>query len=425
MTPFLTILIEGGISAISHTIAGMQLSPLRFSKKKSICLWTIYILLFVISGFYIIPVVKESPLLPPIWFSFLYLGHIILYFFTTQGNFSRRLFMYVSYSVFFSATCGINEYFRTFIFSGDTIYNHLISIVFLAAMFYLLLFRFKPIVEQSAPYLKQEWIFLTLLMFLFFCLIVTYFIFPNTMDSFSFPQATTFLLVIIVLLSTLHIVFICLRNIILASHAKQSNLQLELISAQVEVQKKHITESRRMIHDVRHHNRMILTLAQSGSTESLINYLTEIDSIYSPETEMLWCENDIVNSIFTIYSQKALKENISCDLRASVDQDISVLSSDLVAIIGNLFENAIHGAMSSKKKNVKIRIFTKQNKLVFHVENDCMESIQYDEMPTSQYGVGLYSVITSLERYQGELSLKACNGTFKAIALLNICNTET
>ena len=309
-----------------------------------------------------------------------------------------------------------------FIFLTDSIFNHLICASFLAVMLYLLLFRFKPLVEKSAPYLKHEWIFLTFLMFLFFCLVISFFVIPNSMNSFTFPQASIFLLVIIILLSTFHIIFICLGNIILASHAKQSALQLELITAQMEAQKKIITESRRMKHDLRHHSQTLLTLVQTGAAESLIHYLKDIDSVCPSEIETLWCENDIVNSIFTIYSQKALQQNINCDLRASICQDFPVLPSDLVAIIGNLFENAIHGAQLSEKetKHIKIRVSPKQKKLVIHVENDCLDTIQYDEMPTSQYGIGLYSVTTSLKKYQGELSLYANNGTFKATALLNI-----
>lgn len=422
MTPFLTMLLEGSTSAISHAIAGMSLSPLRFSKKKSLCLWSVYALAFVIIGFFITPNIKGSPFLSSAWFFLLYLVHITLYFLFTQGNFFRRLFMYVCYSAFFSATCGINEYFRAFIFSADSIYNHLICACFLSVMLYLLLCHFKPLVDKSAPYLKHEWIFLTLLMFLFFCLIVTFFIFPNSMDSFSFPQASIFLLVIIVLLSTFHIFFICLRNMILASRVKQSELQLELISAQVEAQKKIIAESRRMKHDIRHHNRTLFSLAQTGAHDSLLNYLKDMDSIYPLETETLWCENDIVNSIFTVYSQKAHKYNINCDLHASINQDIPIQPSDLVAIIGNLFENAIHGAMESEKDtmSIKIRIFPKMKKLVIHVENDCAESLQYDEMPLSQYGIGLHSVTASLKKYQGELSIKAYDGIIKAVALINI-----
>lgn len=426
MTPFLTMLLEGSVSALSHAVAGMNLSPLRFSKKISLCIWTTYFLFFVITGFFIVPGVKGHPVLAPIWFAVLYLVHITLYFFTTQGDFSRRLFMYVSYSAFFSAACGINEYFRTFIFFTDSIYNHLICIGFLSLMLYLLLFRFKPLVEKSAPYLKREWGFLTLLMFLFFCLIITFFIFPNSISSFTFSQASVFLLVIILLLSTFQIIFICLRNMILASRAKQSDLQLELISAQVEAQKKIIAESRRMKHDLRHHNLTLLHLAENGAMESLLNYLKDMNFGYLSESEQLWCENDIVNSLFTVYSKKAQEYHIHCDLLASIPQDIPIYPSDLVAIIGNLFENAIHGAQASGKENtnIKIRIFPKLQKLVIHVENTCLETMQYDEMPISQYGIGLHSITTSLEKYQGELSLKAANGTFKAIALLNIPDKE-
>ena len=102
--------------------------------------------------------------------------------------------------------------------------------------------------------------------------------------------------------------------------------------------------------------------------------------------------------------------------------------ADLVAIVANLFENAIHGAMASgeAKPCNKLRIYPKSFKLVIRIENTCKRRLNYPAgFPVEKYGVGISSVQQAVRAYDGELSLVAENGVFTSLVLLNCSDAQS
>ena len=166
----------------------------------------------------------------------------------------------------------------------------------------------------------------------------------------------------------------------------------------------------------------MLRLAEKGGIKPVVDYLYSMEENISEGMVETWCRNDILNSIFAVYSQKAVQQGIKCEILADVEKEITVKPSDFVAIVANLFENAIHGAALSGKDTpyVSVKVFHKSEKLVVRIENDCLEDMNFDEMPVEQYGIGLLSVFDTIKEYEGEMFLTAKEGSFKAIVLLNL-----
>lgn len=354
------------------------------------------------------------------------LSHIFaITYLLTAKKLIQRCFMLLGYGNLFCTVCALNEYIKAFIFTETTYLTLFLFTCLLVGMHYLLLKHLKPAVQSPVEHKTKEWLMLMIPMFLFFGMIVSFFIYPNKIDSFTKSQATMLLLFFLTLLTTYGVIFIYLRNITISDFAKQNELQLELLTVQIEAQRKTIAEAKRMRHDTRHHNLTLLSLAKKGGIEPLISYLECITKETQPETETAWCENEILNSIFTMYSHKAKEQGISCDILAEAQQTLPIQAPHLVAIVANLFENAIHGAADSKTKSpsITIRIFYKGEKLVIRIDNTCSKSLHYeDEMPEKKYGIGLSNVLAATKHYDGELSLTASDGIFRAIALLNLPN---
>lgn len=339
------------------------------------------------------------------------------------GKRLQQCFMLLTYANFFGTICALHEYLQTFLFVENIILPMALFIALLIGMHYLLIKHLKPIVQNSSPHINKEWLFLYIPMVLFLCMILSFFIYPNKINSFTLEQATTLLLFFLVLLITYGVLFIFLDNFTTSNHTQQTALQLELLTVQIETQRKTIAEAKRLRHDIRHHNLTLLSLAKKGGIEPLISYLESITKETPPETETSWCENEILNSIFTVYSHKAQEKNITCDILSEAEQKLPIQATDLVAIVANLFENAIHGAANSNIKSpfIKIRIFYKGEKLVIRIDNSCHKSLHYEEeMPAKKYGIGLSNVLNATEHYDGELSLTASDGIFKAMVLLNL-----
>ena len=113
------------------------------------------------------------------------------------------------------------------------------------------------------------------------------------------------------------------------------------------------------------------------------------------------------------------ENGISVKISANASRDLAVSSQDLVIVIANLFENAIHAAEKLKNKENRVDISIKESvrRLVIKVENPCRNNLTFDE---SLYGVGIRSVIATANKYDGMYDFTAEDGIFSAKVSLNL-----
>ena len=131
------------------------------------------------------------------------------------------------------------------------------------------------------------------------------------------------------------------------------------------------------------------------------------------------CENMTVNTVLTVYERRAKENGISVNISAKASRELPVLPQDLVIVIANLFENAIHAAAKLKSEDKQINICIKDSaqRLLVKVENPCRPNLAFDE---TQFGVGIRSVISTAQKYEGMYDFCAENGTFSAKISLNL-----
>ena len=139
--------------------------------------------------------------------------------------------------------------------------------------------------------------------------------------------------------------------------------------------------------------------------------------------EMSYCENETLNNILTIYLRRAKAEGVAVDVLAQARREIPVSQSDLVAIVANILENAIHGCEQSKADEpfIKLRIHEKADKLVIRCENSCKRNLQFTEQLR---GIGVSSIEAAAAHYSGMCDFNANDGIFSCGILLNLSNHE-
>lgn len=349
------------------------------------------------------------------------LFHVGLYFLTTRGGIGERFFLILSYAAFFTACCAVTQYVEAFMLPEIDWLYLLIYGVSLSAMLWIFLGKLLPVFRQSAGYIGKAWGVLSVLMALFMLELMTWFVFPSHITDFTLEQAVGLPVLIVVMFVTYGVIFVCIRNIAAAERAKQMELRLKLLTTQVEAQTQASDEARRARHDLRHHNLALLSLAEQGSTAELVRYLRSMtEAEHAAET--VWCENDTLSSILSVYAAKAAA-GIRTDILAQAERSLAIPPDELVTVAANLFENAIRGAAASgaPEPSVTVRIHRKSDKLVIWMENACRPRLDYPEgFPTEKYGVGLLSVQRTVAAREGELSLTAKDGVFTALALLNL-----
>jgi hypothetical protein len=154
----------------------------------------------------------------------------------------------------------------------------------------------------------------------------------------------------------------------------------------------------------------------SGIRKYLKNIVESENMAWS---EVRHCENRTVNTVLTVYERRAKENGISVKISANASHDLEVLPQDLVIIIANLFENAIHAAekLESKDKYIEISIKESVQRLLIKIENTCRHDMAFDE---SLYGVGIHSVIAATNKYDGMYDFVVEDGVFAAKISLNL-----
>ena len=177
---------------------------------------------------------------------------------------------------------------------------------------------------------------------------------------------------------------------------------VEYLSSYVENARLMERESRRIRHDSRHHNETIRAMAQLGDTASIIKYLGELDE--SEVRYPQWCPNIMVSSILSSYKKKAEEKDIAFTASADTPLSTGIKDRDFVAILCNLLENALNGALESNSHGpVNVVIRHNDNKFICVITNPCLSTLRLDNGLPLKRGTGIESVITSIRRYCGEI----------------------
>lgn len=196
-----------------------------------------------------------------------------------------------------------------------------------------------------------------------------------------------------------------------------------LIRRQLELMHESEEESARIRHDVRHHCLLIEEHIRNGENGKLLGYVKQYrEYIESTEVDCI-CSNETINNILSVYSRWAKEKGIQVTMYVKAAGEMAIRDIDLVAVIANIFENAIHGCLESGQQNQKIYIsvMRKGKKIVVQCSNTCLESIKLKNgMPGNGKGTGIYSVMKVVSYYNGEAEFDIKDGMFIVKILLNI-----
>lgn len=180
-------------------------------------------------------------------------------------------------------------------------------------------------------------------------------------------------------------------------------------------------------HDYKHHNAMLLQYAQSGDIKALIDYLDGFEAREEEKYRPL-CNNQTVDNILRSFLRKADSNNILMNIDATIDSETNVRDVDMVAILGNILENAVNGCVAAPEpRSIDVSIKKKGIKLIIKVTNTACGNIKFDNgIPVRKKGggIGVQSILHYAERYQGDVVFKYENGVFTCCVILNDLSTK-
>jgi sensor histidine kinase regulating citrate/malate metabolism len=216
------------------------------------------------------------------------------------------------------------------------------------------------------------------------------------------------------------VIFSSINSLSEAAAKRETERQNKLLLAQIEAETAQLAADRQARHDRRHHNLVMLEFANNNDIESVREYLKNlVENESRVFGESRYCENRTVNTVLTVYERRAKESGIAVRISVNAGRDLTVSPQDLVVVIANLFENAIHAVQKLESKDSCIKVLIKENvrRLVIKVENPCRDDLFFDE---TCYGVGISSVIAAANKYNGMFDFNAENGIFSAKVSLNL-----
>ena len=393
---------------LSHIGASLFFAKPRFGKLVTAAIWLLYMAMMM--------------LLPQgtAWANFfLTLAlHCLLFFVATTGNIQEKGFLFFSYA-------GIYTCFGTL----DTVANtriqsdlpKIVVAICLIVLMQLLLYRvLLPSFRKVMPYIRSGWGKFYAVVLSFFVLVVMQAALPG-MQPKSDKELAVFLLTVLAFCITYVSVFASMKNIMELTREKQKQTHAELLLSQVQSQAKEADLVRQSRHDMRHHYQMMLSYAENGDLDKLTDYLVRQTQRIESITTGRFCENETVNNILKVYHQKAADQKITMEIRAAAKPTLSANAPDLVTIVANILENALHGAAKSGSDQpfITVNIKHQAGRFVVSCDNSCAKSLDFEEMPEYLRGIGIQSITTTADQYNGSCRFSAKCGMFHCMVVMD------
>ena len=143
-----------------------------------------------------------------------------------------------------------------------------------------------------------------------------------------------------------------------------------------------------------------------------------------PLIPVCYTENPILNILLTDKEAIMKEKGICVDINVgNVNLDF-IVPIDVTTIFGNLLDNAIEAAETVEgNRYIYIRISSYQKMIVVRIENNCNDVKWRNDFPVSKKGkgrgIGLLNVKSSIEKYDGTLTLRQEENKFIVELFIN------
>lgn len=202
--------------------------------------------------------------------------------------------------------------------------------------------------------------------------------------------------------------------------------QLDINREQYKRLLENIENLRRIRHDIRHNIIAVKGYLQSGdhlhALEYLDNYFSQLESYELVQLS----KNATVNVIVNYYRSLAIEQTIRFKAKINIPEEIGVEDSDIAVLLGNLLENAVMAASAAQeeKKFIHLNILSREKMIVLTLDNGfsgklLFEDDTYRSTKKNHSGLGLASIRSIVEAYDGGMEINGENSVFYVSIMLN------
>lgn len=227
-----------------------------------------------------------------------------------------------------------------------------------------------------------------------------------------FPVFLTLLCGLFAFLLFFCILFYRTVSLMLDYAAKEEhNRFLEQQAEQYVTLHNHMEQTRRLRHDFRHFVHALSGLAEQGDLDSVKLYLRTYEQEQAAVLDMVrpFCKNAALNALFGHYMAMAQEAGIVTDWKIALPEPLTISELDLLSLLGNLLENAVAGCRTvpENQRRFSLSIQTMEADSLYIVSSNSFDGHLVKESGNLRsskgygHGIGLYSIRTLAEKYDG------------------------
>lgn len=202
--------------------------------------------------------------------------------------------------------------------------------------------------------------------------------------------------------------------------------QMRNYSNQLDVMMQTETKVRMLHHDMKHHLMELFFLAGEQKNGSDIeNYILNMSEFMENHHEYTHSGNKDVDSVLNYMLDKAEKVLTKVEYKINIPEELKLPSFDLNVILGNLLENAIDGASTSKEKELSIVLNYDKGMLFLDIWNSYDGKVVKKngtylttKSNSEGHGIGLGSIKKVVEKYNGTMKITDTNNIFDVRIML-------
>lgn len=202
----------------------------------------------------------------------------------------------------------------------------------------------------------------------------------------------------------------------------------ELLQRDYRLLKNTYAANARLFHDFHNHIEALHRYLIKDRTAEAVQYLENLRAPIEAVTQSVWTGDEAADYLLNSKIAQAVSKTIKVNCNIEYPQHTNIRSVDLVAILGNLLDNALEAVEDAEGKlrfiNLTIRRINEM--LIIKSENGCKAApvIADGEVKTSKedknlHGWGLKSVRTAAEHYDGTVETAYENNRFCTVVTLS------
>ncbi len=338
------------------------------------------------------------------------------FFLLSGGYFFKRLFLVFTYYIFFCIIHNLSYLIASCLVSPTKDVYFLVGIgirtfLHLGALL-LYVYWMKKRMLQIHVYDKKQWIPLCVVSIVFFCLHSIWMAVATNVWNYHFYDTVIFFLLLLMTIG-LYVVMIYTINYMNAcAENDQVKLHSNFLLEQLKNYEKAEEKNRRFRHDVRHHLLHMSNLIHTGDFKAALDYIDAYDKTVLSLSQERYCKNTVINNIISSYAAKFREKNIAFSVKCPIGEDLKMKDIDIVALLGNLLENALHASEKSALENKMTALYLSKNRNQFLVvcENTCSEPLELVNGIPKKKGIGILSILNVCEIYRGQACYRVENG---------------